>query len=519
MIDATPALKLYAKYRMRRLAAQDPAEVQEKELLELVKKAEATRFGADHRFPAIKSVKDFQKRVPLRRYEDFWTEYWKGDFPKLTDCTWPGAVPFFAVTSGTTTGVTKYIPCTREMNRSNIRAGVDLLAHHILNRPRSTILAGKSFMLGGSTDLVEEAPGVRSGDLSGIAASELPWWARPRYFPPLDLALIADWEEKIDKLARLSLAQDIRSISGTPSWLLMFFDKLAELRPGSGRGAIGFYPDLELLVHGGVNFAPYRRRFEELLEGSHAEMREVYAASEGFIAVADRDFADGLRLILDNGLFLEFVPVDELDKPNPTRHWLANVEKDANYAVVVSTCAGAWSYIVGDTVKFIELEPPRLLVTGRTSYSLSAFGEHLIGEEIEESVTTAAEAVGAMITDYSVGALYPQKEGDLGGHLYIVEFSEPISDDAALAAFSRALDEGLSATNEDYKVHRTGGFGLNPPRVQAVKPGTFASWMKSRGQLGGQHKVPRIINEQELFQDLREFASRYQVSHVPTTRH
>ncbi len=190
-----------------------------------------------------------------------------------------------------------------------------------------------------------------------------------------------------------------------------------------------------------------------------------------------------------------------------------------NYAVVVSTCAGVWSYIVGDTVKFIELDPPRLLITGRTSYSLSAFGEHLIGEEIEESVTAAAEAIHAMVTDYSVGALYPQKEGDLGGHLYIVEFSESIPGDAALAAFSQALDEKLSATNRDYKVHRAGGFGLNPPKVQAVKPGAFAAWMKSRGQLGGQHKVPRIINEQELFQDLREFASRYQVSHVPTTRH
>lgn len=519
MIDATPLLRLYARHRMRRLAAQDPAKAQEKELLRLVKKAEKTRFGTDHRFPDIKSVKGFRERVPLRRYEDFWTEYWKGDFPKLTDCTWPGTIPFLAVTSGTTTGVTKYIPCSKEMNRSNMRAGVDLLVHHVLNRPESAILAGKSFMLGGSTDLVEEAPGIHSGDLSGIAASELPWWARRRYFPPLDLALIADWEEKIDKLARLSLKRDIRSISGTPSWLLIFFDKLAGLRPESGGRAIGFYPRLELLVHGGVNFAPYRRRFEELLEGSHAEMREAYAASEGFIAVADRGFADGLRLIVDNGLFFEFVPREELEAPNPARHWLANVEKDVNYALALSTCAGVWSCIVGDTVKFVDIEPPRLLITGRTSYSLSAFGEHLIGEEIEESVAAAAGAVRAMVNDYSVGALYPQREGDVGGHLFIVEFAEPVPGDAALAAFSRALDEALSATNDDYKIHRAGGFGLNPPRVQAVRPGAFAAWMKSRGQLGGQHKVPRIMNDQELFRQLRDFADRYQASHVSSMRH
>lgn len=508
-MDATPLLRLYARYRLRRLAAQDPARVQQRELLKLVKKARQTRFGADHRFARIKGVADYQRRVPLRRYEDFWNDYWKRDFPRLTDCSWRGTIPYFAVTSGTTTGVTKYIPCSKEMIRSDTRAALDLLVHHANNRPRSRVLAGKSFMLGGSTDLKQEAPGILSGDLSGIAAAEIPWWARPRSFPPRELALIADWEEKIDRLAPLSLEEDIRSIGGTPSWLLIFFDKLAELRPGSEPRLADFYPRLELLVHGGVNFTPYRRRFEELLAGGHAEMREVYPASEGFIAVADHGYADGLRLVLDAGLFYEFVPVDELDRPEPTRHWLANVETGVNYAVVLSTCAGLWSYLLGDTVRFVDLRPPRILVTGRTTYSLSAFGEHLIGEEIEDAVTAAAEAIGATVTDYSVGALYPETRGGRGGHLYVVEFSRIVAEPARLDAFASALDARLCAENEDYRVHRAGGFGLNPPKIQQTRPGMFAAWMKGRGKLGGQHKVPRVITDPELFEELKAFARRY----------
>ncbi len=506
MLDATPLLRLYARRRMARLAAQRPAEVQESQLLALVGKAAATRFGRDHDFESVRSVRDFQERVRLRRYEDFWGGYWKDAFPRLVDVTWPGTIPFLAVTSGTTADVTKYIPCSYEMKLSNRKAGGDVLVHHVINRPKSRLLAGKNFVLGGSTEFVEQAPGIYSGDLSGIAADDAPWWAQRLMFPPRDLSLISDWEEKIRRLAPLSLEQDIRAVSGTPSWLLVFFDKLAELRPEADRRAVHFYPKLELVVHGGVNFAPYQKQFNELLEGSRAELREVYPASEGFIAVADRGSGEGLRMIIDTGIFYEFVPVDELEKPNPTRHWLASVERDVNYAVVLSTCAGLWSYIMGDTVKFVDLDPPRLLITGRTSYSLSAFGEHLIDEEIEESISRAADAVGARVLDYSVGALFPQAKGELGGHLYIVEFADAVPAEARLDEFATVLDEALSATNEDYKAHRADGFGLNPPRVHPVPPGTFARWMKGRGKLGGQHKVPRIINEQKLLQNLREFA-------------
>ena len=334
----------------------------------------------------------------------------------------------------------------------------------------------------------------------------MPWWAHRRYFPPRALETLEDWEIKIDRFARASLDQDIRSISGTPSWLLLFFDTLFEVT-GTASGKIrDVYPDLEMLVHGGVSFEPYRAQFDGLLADCHAETREVYPASEGFFAIADRGSGEGMRLIVDNGLFYEFVPADELTSTQPTRHWIANVETGVNYALVVSSNAGLWSYVVGDTVRFIDLDPPRVLVTGRTAYTLSAFGEHLIGEEIDAAVTDAASTIDAQVTDYAVGSLFPNEDGARGGHLFIVEFAEPMEAPARRDRFAEVLDKHLTETNEDYAAHRAEGFGLNPPRVHVVRPGTFAAWMKQRGQLGGQHKVPRVINDQALFSNLKSFA-------------
>jgi len=507
MLAATPLVLLYSQWRGWHLNMQRTAETQERELLSLVSRAASTRFGRDHHFAFIRSVQDFQNRVPLRSYEDLWNLYWKAEFPELKDCTWPGTIPYFALTAGTTTGVTKYIPCSREMLDANFRAAGDILFHHLLNRPISRILGGKAFILGGSTDLREESPGIYSGDLSGIEANDIPWWLRPYTFPPRALALLADWKEKVDRLARLSLEEDIRAISGTPNWLLILFDKLAELRPAREPRLRNFYPELEMVVHGGVDFKPYAKRFTELLEGSRAELREVYPASEAFIAIADRGPDEGLRLIVDNGVFFEFVPAKELSTANPARHWLGNVEPGIEYAVVVSTCAGAWAYILGDTIRFLELDPPRILVTGRTSYVLSAFGEHLIGSEIEGAIAFAAGAINTHVVDYCVAPSFPEGAGRKAAHHYVVECAGCRPQASQLAAFASALDARLCALNADYKQYRAGDYGLQGPTVEAVAPGSFAAWMKSRGKLGGQHKVPRIVNNAELFASLRGFAS------------
>jgi hypothetical protein len=505
MLDATPLLKMYAKHRLKRLATLVPREAQQQQLLSLLNNARDTRFGKDHGFAAIRQVADYQRQVPLRRYEDLREQYWQKDFPSLVDCTWPGQIPFFAVTSGTTTGVTKHIPVSHAMNLANRYAALDLLVHHVDNRPHSRLLGGRNFMLGGSTDLLQLIPGVYSGDLSGIAAKVVPWWARLRYYPPRKLETIQDWEQKIQAFAADSTRKDIRSVNGIPSWMLIFFDRLAEKH--SQRRLCDYWPNLELVVHGGINFDPYRQRFKELLAGSHAETREAYAASEGFIAVADRGDGEGLRLILDKGLFFEFVPLQELHTPAPIRHWITDVELNVNYAIVVSSCAGVWACPIGDTIKFVDRDPPRILITGRTTYTMSAFGEHLIGEEVEQAIAVAAQAIDTNVSDYAMGALFPQREGDLGRHLYIVEFAETEPEPQALERFTRVLDWQLCDANEDYKVHRQGDYGLAVPQVQAVPKGMFAAWMKQRGQLGGQHKVPRIINDEGLLQDLKQFVT------------
>lgn len=511
MLDGTPLLRTHARHRLHRLGAQDPRQVQERQLLGLVAKARGTRFGRDHGFNDIRSVRQFQGRVPLRTYEAFWQHYWQASFPRLTDCTWPGTVPYFAVSSGTTTGVTKHIPCTKGIVRSNVRAGLDLLVHHVANRPGSTVMAGANFLLGGSTTLKKLAPGVLAGDISGILARHIPWYAKGRHFPPPEVRRISDWEEKIEAVAHAALGADIRTIAGTPSWLLILFDRLAALRMDPDRRLASFFPRLQLLVHGGVNFAPYRPMFAELLAGSRAETREVYPASEGFIAVADRGDGEGMRLMLDTGLFYEFTPVDELDGPRPTRRWIGDVETGVNYALIVTTCAGLWGYVLGDTVRFVDLDPPRIVVTGRTSYTLSAFGEHVIAEEVETAVARAAEAIGASVNDYAVGALFPRAEGELGRHLFVVEFAGGPPDEARISRFGQAVDAMLAELNEDYRVHRERGYGMQEPHIHATPPGTFARWMKSRGKLGGQHKVPRIINDEALLRHLREFVGALQI--------
>ena len=434
-----------------------------------------------------------------------WTEYWKAVFPKLADVSWPGRVPFLALSSGTTTGKTKYLPITPAMRRSNARAGFDVLAYHFAAQPRSRLFAGKSFMLGGSTALTPEAPGIYSGDLSGIAVKTLPLWARPFVFPEPKLALLADWQEKVEKLARASLDEDIRALTGTPSWVLVLLDRVRTLRDARGENEKPLYPNLEMFVHGGVNFAPYHARFQKQFEGLDVDMREVYAASEGFIASADLGYGEGMRMNIDHGLFFEFVPVDELSAPKPTRHWLGNAETGVNYALVLSSCAGVFAYIIGDTVRLVSKTPPRILVTGRTSYGLSAFGEHLIAEEIETGVAEAASVIGADVADYSVSAVFDEPGSPRGGHLWVVEFVGGVPGAHELETFASTLDAALSRLNDDYRAHRISEVGIHAPIVRTVRPGTFAEWMKSRGKLGGQHKVPRVINDHDLWKNLLRF--------------
>jgi len=508
-VDLTLGLRAFAQYRRAKLACSNPVGEQEFQLLSLVRRAADTNFGRDHGFNSINSVKEFQQRVPLRYYEDMWRDYWSKPFPYIDDISWPGPTKYFAVSSGTSSGATKYLPYTQEIMDAATVAGMDLLSYHVRNRPESKIFGGKSFVLTGSTDLVENAPGIFSGDMSGICMQIMPKLIRARVFPPPGISKITSWEAMIERFALESLSADIRSLNGAPSWMLLFLDKLKKLRPESDGRICKLYPKLELLVHGGMSFAPYRKVYQELLEGSQAETREVYPASEGFMAVQDRGPGEGMRLILDHGIFYEFIPISELQSPNPTRHWIKDIETNLDYAVVLSTCAGLWGYVIGDLVRFVDKEPPRLIVTGRTSYMLSAVGEHLTGEELDECILAAAVEAGLSINEYSVGATFPKTSSDLAGHVYVVEFAQQPSP-IAITQFSALLDQKLQVRNEDYMSHRRNEFGLYPPNIISVAPGFFNQWMRSRGKLGGQNKVPRVINKQEIFEDLIKFTQQSQ---------
>ncbi|MFM7083413.1 MAG: GH3 auxin-responsive promoter family protein [Hyphomicrobium sp.] len=507
MLDVTPFLRGYAALRYIELGSMDAEHVQERLLKRLIRRAQDTRFGQEHHFSEIDTVEKFQKCIPLRTYEDFYREYWQNQFPKLNNCTWPDLIPYFALTSGTTSGKSKYIPVSKDLIYSNWKAAQDILAHHIANNPMSNILGGKCLFLGGSTPFKEEAPGIFSGDMSGIEVRELPYWQDPWVFPHRDVALIPDWEKKINLIAETVLKEDIRSISGAPNWLLLFFDKLITLNPTYKR-LVDFFPNLELIIHGAINFSPYYDSFKSLLAGSHAETRELYAASEGSIAVADKSSSEGLRLILDGGLFYEFVPLNELSSKNPSRYWIANVTTDVEYAIVLTTCSGLWSYILGDTIRFINLKPHRLFITGRTHYRLSVVGEHLIAEEIAQAVGVGAHAIGASVTDYCVGSSHTIGLKTEMRHQYLIEFSKKIPNEADLKKFGSCLDKTLRSLNDDYAQQREHDFGLKEPEIIAVKPGTFSCWMKMKGKLGGQHKVPRIINDNEEFLKLREFGEK-----------
>jgi hypothetical protein len=460
--------------------------------MRLLRRAERTRFGRAHGFAGIARVDEYQRRVTPQPWETFWRIWWQSSFPRLRDVTWPGTIPYFANTSGTAGAATKRIPVSRDMVRANRRAALDVLVFHVAARRDSRVLAGRNLILGGSTALERIAPGIRAGDLSGIAAAEIPFWARGRVFPPPALALMEDWERKIELIAARARTERITSFSGTPSWMLIFLDRLADGQ--AHRRLADICPALELVVHGGVGFAPYRPRFEAWLAGSAALTREVYPASEGFIAVADRGEGQGMRMLLDNGIFYEFIRPEALGDANPDRRWIADADTGVEYALLLSTNAGMWSYVLGDTVILVDRNPPRLLVTGRTTWSLSVAGEHLIGHELDVAVAEAAAILGRTASDYAAAAIEPDAGDPRGGHVFIVELDGPTDPEA----FAGALDSVLARLNADYAAHRAGGFGLRPPRIVLVRPGTFAAWMRERGRLGGQNKVPRVIADPML---------------------
>jgi GH3 auxin-responsive promoter len=505
--NPTPIARFFLGHQLKKIANSDPIATQKEILLKLIQRNANTKFGVDNSFASINSVEEYQTCIKIRKYEDFWQEYWGETFPILENSTCIGRIPYFAVSSGTSLGPTKYLPINQESLNFNNLSGREVLGYHLLDNPNSKLFAGKALFLGGSTSLNDLGFGIVSGDLSGLQAINLPPWIKPFNLLDSETALIKDWEEKIVRIADLAIKADLRLISGVPSWLLVFFDYVFK-KKGVGRISEVF-PNLELIIHGGVNFTPYRPRFKDIIGTDPIQLREVYPASEGFIASADSGYEQGLRLNTNHGIFFEFIELDEIEHPSPRRYWLKDVRLNQDYSILLTTTSGLWSYVLGDTVRFVSLNPYRLIVTGRISYMLSAFGEHLIGSEIEDAVSTAAKELNISYTEFTVGAVYPKEAGELGKHLYLIESVELTNNKDLLKEIEKLIDKKLSVTNEDYSGHRSNGFGLGMPTVLACKQDFFSSWLKSRGKLGGQNKVPRVVNNQDLFRELLKFHNNF----------
>ncbi len=469
---------------------------QARTLLRLTRRARHTRFGRDHGFERIRGVRDYQEAVPIRTYEALWEEYLRDRYPVFEDLTWPGRIPYLALTSGTTQGITKYIPVSREMVASNRQTAAMMLAYHCAAHPEARLFGGRILFLGGCAELRLVAEGVEEGDLSGIAAREVSPLLRPFTSPPLEVALESDWDRKLSRIAGLARHQPITLVSGVPSWLLMLFQRL--LAETGKSTLIDIWPRLEVIVHGGIKFDPYRETFRAIVGSDRVRMLDTYCCSEGYVAFADPR-TERLRLAHDNGIFYEFLPADELESPRPTRHWLGDVECGVNYAIVVSTCAGMWAHVIGDTIRFESRNPPLLTFTGRTRQTLSAFAEHLIGEELEAAIAHAARESDSGVREWHVGPVF---EGTPGYHQYVVEF---LAEPADLALFRDRLDADLARRNADYEAHRNPGAGIPPPAVLTARPGAFETWMRRRGKLGGQNKVPRVDNTGTLTRELVEF--------------
>ena len=509
-----PLLDWYAARRRRALerVSRDAAQIQERALLSLVAAARDTEFGLAHGFASIRSIADYQACVPVGEYRDV--------APLLHralggECSivWPGRTRDWVRTAGTTAGP-KIIPVTAEAFSSHQKGAWDAFLMGVGRVGARHLVGGPMLLLGGSTAFSPAGDGGQIGDLSGFIVRRLPPGIRGLYSPGPELSAIPDWGTRIDAVAALASRQDVRLLAGIPSWLVDLLERVARARQTGGcavRDLGQCWPNLRVLIHGGVAFAPYASALDEWI-GRRLERIEVYPASEGFVGM-QTEASGGLTLMLDYGIFYEFIPVEDLGGAKPRRHTVAEVELGRAYAVVVSTPAGLWSYLLGDTVRFTKRDPLRLFISGRTRHYVNACGENVIVEEVERALVGACRRTEAEVVEFTVAPRFPSAGEPRSGHEWLVEFrvcpSEP--DD-----FVRILDETLVSLNGDYRTRRSGDLEMVPPRVTALPPGTFHRWMRDAGKLGDHHKVPRAMNDRALAEALLAVAGEQARPLVPS---
>jgi len=477
------------------LFMKHPQELQNNLLMELVRFAKDTEVGKNYDFASIKNYRQFADRVPVGNYTDVQDDIERCKSGEQ-NVLWPTPIKWFAMSSGTTSSRSKFIPVSQEsLEDCHYAAAKDLLCMYLNNNPNSKLFKGKGLRLGGSKQLDKKA-GTSAGDLSSILIDNMPFWADYSSTPSNDIALMSDWETKMPAIIKQSLPEKVTSLAGVPSWMLVLLNNVLET---TGKNHIlEVWPDLEVFFHGGVSFDPYVDQYKALLPSDGVKYYETYNASEGFFGIQDSNDHKELLLMLDYGIFYEFIPMKTYGTPDEKVIPLNQVVAGENYAIVITTNGGLWRYKIGDTVRFTSTSPYRIKVTGRTKHHINVFGEELIIENAEEALKKTMQAIPCSIKDYTVAPVFMEGK-EKGAHEWMIEFDQHPAD---FDAFKTALDHELQQVNTDYEAKRYNNMTLNPPRIHTASDDLFYNWLKSKNKLGGQHKIPRLSNSRDYMEEL-----------------
>jgi hypothetical protein len=471
-------------------------DIQQEQLFKLIKKAQETEWGIKFNYESIVELNAYQQNVPLQKYEDIRPYIDRVRAGEL-NVLWPSEIKWFAKSSGTTEDKSKFIPVSKEsLEECHYRGGKDVLAIYSRNNPNTNIFSGKSFTLGGSHQIDNFNNQSYFGDLSAILIQNVPFWFDFIRVPSTETALISKWEEKLEKLAHETVNEDVISLAGVPSWNLVMIKYLLEYT--GKKNLLEIWPNLELFIHGGVSFTPYKEQFKRVIPSDTMHYMETYNASEGFFAIQDNPLSDDLLLMLDYGIFYEFIPMDEFYCENPTVLHIGNIETGKNYAMVISTNSGLWRYVIGDTVMFTTLSPPKIKITGRTKHFINAFGEEIIIDNAEKALKVACDKTGALIHEYTGAPVY-MDENAKGSHEWLIEFEKEPDN---MEYFITVFDHALMAVNSDYEAKRYKNITLGAPTVHSLKKGAFYNWFNNKNKLGGQNKMPRLYNDRKYVEEL-----------------
>jgi hypothetical protein len=480
-------IELFLKY---------PNEVQEELLMNLIRRSENTVIGAQYEFSSITSYTTFSERVPVSTYEDL-QPLIERTRQGEQNVFWDAPIKWFAKSSGTTNAKSKFIPVSNDaLEDCHYKGSKDLLCLYLNNNEDSDMFLGKSLRLGGSSQIYEDKETL-FGDLSAILIENMPIWAEFSSTPSNKISLMSEWEQKLTAIINETKNENVTSFAGVPSWMLVLMNRMLE-ETGKGN-LLEVWPNLEVYFHGGVSFEPYREQYQKLLPKSDFKYYEIYNASEGFFAIQDLNDSSDLLLMLDYGIFYEFIPMDTFDTPNQKIIRLAEVELFKNYAVVITTNSGLWRYLIGDTVRFTSLNPYRIRVSGRTKHHINVFGEELMVENTDQAIAKACQLTQTEVVDYTVAPIFMDGK-EKGAHEWMIEFKKNPTD---IEQFRTILDDTLQSLNSDYEAKRYNNMTLNPLVINLARPNLFYDWLKERDKLGGQHKIPRLSNQREYLEQLK----------------